>query len=282
MTSRAFTLKAAWIDRARMETDEARRRAQAGDATATVTKFGAAYMLGVAPDTLKDWRNRVPPWGPAPIPRPAIAGYDMTRVAHRYRWVDVEAFAEKLANGEALAEERERKAKAAFPRIASGALYDRARAQAKAAAVKPAPSGSTSAIEQQRARIFARAAARGLMGLMTTDAMPGAAFDAIGATTDWIIDGAGRIHAHAWLGTAVLPPGEWEVLEASPIDALGYEWSEPEARADVKRFIEDRMERFQFSLTRQRMRLEEADLRRVASGVAKASGGAVPANRRHT
>ena len=264
MTSRAFTLKNAWLERARMETEEARRRAQAGDPNATVSKFGAAYMLGIAPETLKDWRNRVPPWGPAPIPRPAIAGYDMTRVAHRYRWVDVEAFAEKRANGEAMAEAQERQIKAAVPQIAAGALYDRARAEARAAAARPAPSRNASAIERERARIFARAAARGLMGLMRNDALPGAAFDALNAPTDWVIDAAGRIHAHAWLGTAVLPPGDWEVLEATPIEALDYDWANPEERADVKRFIEDRVERFQFALQRQRDRLEAAELRRMA------------------
>jgi hypothetical protein len=280
MTSRAFLLKQALIERARAETDDARRRAQAGDPHATVTKFGAAYILGIAPDTLKDWRNRVPPWGPSPIPRPVIGGYDMTRVAHRYRWIDVEAWAEKLASGEVLAEAQATKNAATAQSIKADARRLDAMAKSKAIAALPATSRSATLEDRQRARILARAAAHGFMSLMQQDATPGAAFDVLNNPTDWIIDQAGRIHSHAWLGTAVLPPTEWEVLEASPSEALGYEWAEPEARADVKRFIEDRFDRFQVALVRQRQLLEEAELRQVARGSIRTAQPRQPGTRK--
>lgn len=60
--------------------------------TILLTKWGLSYLAQVSIETLKDWRLRVPPYGPTPIAPDPNNYMDNKRIATKYRYPDVLSF----------------------------------------------------------------------------------------------------------------------------------------------------------------------------------------------
>lgn len=82
-------------DKGRQEVEHAYEKVASGIPASDIliTKLGVSYILGVSHHTLKDWRLKKPPYGPAIVPPPSNNYMDNSRIAKKYRFSEVLSFA---------------------------------------------------------------------------------------------------------------------------------------------------------------------------------------------